>query len=124
MNTPMGYVKNFTADTETPKRRIVTFGTSGGHVGLASVGTPILGVTGVRGAAEGDRVDVYMTEMQDVETGAAVAFGDYVTADADGRAIPAAPADGVQLDVLGQAMESAPSGALCPILIRPQQITG
>jgi hypothetical protein len=124
MNTPLGLVKSFTAETAIAKRRIVSFGTQDGHVVQSTSDTGILGVSGIRGAEAGGPVDVYLSEMQGVECGANVNAGDYITADADGKAIPAAPAEGEQMQVVGRAMESGPLGAILTILIQPQQITG
>jgi hypothetical protein len=120
----LGLVKSFTAETEIAKRRIVSFGNEEGHVIQSNSPDGVLGVSGIRGATAGDRVDVYLSEMHPLECGAAVVVGNYITADADGKAIPAAPAEGEQMQVVGRAMESGVAGAILTMLIQPQQITG
>lgn len=121
---PLGLVKNFTAETEIPKRRIVAFGATDGHVALAGGAAGVMGVSGIRGGKNGGRVDIYLSDFQDVEFGGPVANGDYVTADADGRAIKAAPGAGVTMDVVGRAFVTGPAGSTGTILVQPQQITG
>lgn len=121
---PLGLVKNFTAETLVNKRRIVAFGTGDGLVKQAASDTDTFGVSGVRGAQAGERLDVYLSGVHPVECGAVVVAGHFVTADADGRAIPAAPAAGVQMLVIGRALQSGGVGAQLDILIQPQQITG
>ena len=120
----MGLVKSFTAETEVTKRRIVSFGTEDRHVIQSTSQAGILGVSGIRGAAAGGSVDVYLSEIQGVECGAAVSAGDYITADAEGKAIPAVPAAGTRMQVVGRAMESGGAGAILAMLIQPQQISG
>jgi hypothetical protein len=122
--TPLGLVKNFTAETEVPKRRIVKFGSGESKVSLADSTADAFGVSGIRGAAPGARLDVYLSDIQPVECGALVTAGDYVVADATGRAIPAAPAAGDHVRVIGRALQTGPENAICDILILPQQITG
>ena len=121
----LGLVKNFVAAAAIAKYRIVSFGASEGQVVQSTSDAGVLGVTGPRGAAAaGDRIDIYLSEIRDVEFGAPVTFGDYVTADATGRAVKAAPGAGVKMEVLGRAMETGPVGTIGKIKIEPQQITG
>ena len=121
---PLGLVKNFTAETAIPKRRIVAFGAVDGFAALAVAAPGVMGVSGIRGADVGGRVDIYLSDFHDVEFGGAVANGDYVTADADGRAIKAAPGAGLTMDVVGRAFATGPAGSIGSILVQPQQITG
>lgn len=122
--TNFGLVKNFTTETLVNKRRIVAFGASSGLVKQAIGDADTFGVSGVRGAQSGERLDVYLDGVRSVECAVVVTAGQFVTADADGRAIPAAPAAGVQMLVIGRALESGGVGAQLDILIQPQQITG
>ena len=122
--TPLGRIKNFTADTAIGKRRIVKFGASEGRVAQADGAAGLLGVSGVRGADAGARIDVYLSDIQPVELGGAVAYGDWLTSDANGKAIVAAPAEGVTMEVIGRAMAAAGAGAIIDADIAPQQITG
>lgn len=122
--TPLGLVKNFTADTVIEKRRIVQFGSGEARAAIATGGTRLLGVSGVRGAQQGERIDVYLGDIQSLELGGAVAYGDYLTADATGKAIKAEPAVGVQIEVIGRALADAVAGAIIDVRINPQQIMG
>lgn len=124
MNTPMGLVKSFTAETAVAKRRIVSFGTEDGQVIQSTSQAGVLGVSGIRGADAGGAVDVYLSDLQGIECSAPVTRGDYITADAEGKGIPAAPAADAQMQVVGRAMESGSAGAILTVLIQPQQITG
>ena len=47
-----------------------------------------------------------------------------MTADADGKAVAAAPGSGVNIRVAGVALVSAASGDIIPVLLAPQQIQG
>lgn len=122
--TPMGRIKNFTADTDVAKFRIVKFGGGEGRAAQANGTAGLLGVSGVRGAKAGDRLDVYLDDIQPVELGGPVAFGDYLTSDANGKAIKAEPAADAQMDVIGRAMAAAAAGAIIDALIERGQITG
>ena len=79
----------------------MSFGASEGQVIQSTSDAGVLGVSGIRGAEAGARVDVYLSDIQDIECGALVTAGDYVTADAEGKAIPAAPAADAQMQVVG-----------------------
>lgn len=121
----LGLIKNFTANGTINKRRITAFGAAEGEAVQASADTAYLGVSGIRGAAQaGSRIDVYMDGFCDVEFGGAVAYGDPLTSDADGKAIAAAPGAGVTMNILGRAMTSGVAGSYGPAHIAPQQITG
>lgn len=121
----LGLIKNFVATATIPKYRIVGFGPEEGKASPATPASKLLGVSGVRGAKEASsRVDVYMSDIQPVEFGAAVAFGDWLVPDAEGRAIPAAPAADAQVEVIGRAMEAGGEGTIGKAHINVQQITG
>ncbi|MEP3298557.1 MAG: hypothetical protein ABJO27_19145 [Pseudoruegeria sp.] len=122
--TPMGLIKNYTAETLVNKKRIVSFGTSEGLVAQSVSDAGMFGVSGIRGAQAGERLDVYLSDEQTVEYGGPINYGNYVTADVDGRAIVAAPAVGVQMFVIGRALETGGVDVFGKILIQPQQITG
>jgi len=121
-----GLIKNMTASAAILPRRIVKFTATEGEVAEAAANTDLLlGVTGPRGAAAiGDRVDVYLDGIRDVEFGGVVTQGDFVTSDASGKAIAAAPAAGVNEVVIGRAMVSAVAGDIGSILIQPGRIQG
>jgi len=117
----LGLVKNYTAEGVIAKNRIVKFGAADKQIAQASAATDnFAGVTGVNGAdGAGDRVDIYKTDIQDIEFGGTVAAGDPLTADADGKAIKAAPTAGSNVRCIGTAEVSAVSGDIAPAHISP-----
>ena len=120
-----GLVKNFTALALMASYRIAGYGADEGQAAQATGDEPYLGVTGVRGAAAANsRIDVYMDQIRDIEFGGVVAYGDWLTSDADGKAITAAPAADAQMNVIGRAMTAGVAGSIGKAHINPQQITG
>jgi len=120
-----GLIKNFTANGTIEKRRIVAFGAAEGEAVQASGNTAFLGVSGIRGAAiAGARIDVCMDDIRDIEFGSAVSYGDWLTSDADGKAITAAPVAGALMNVIGKAMTGGVAGSIGKVHVTPQQITG
>ena len=117
--------KNFIAETAVTRYRIVKFGSSDGNVVQAAAATDaMIGVVAELDAAGGERVDVHLAGLAEVEFGGTVTRGALVTADSQGRAVAAAPAAGVNNRVIGVAMVSAASGDIASVLIAPQQIQG
>ena len=120
-----GLIKNCTSNGAIEKRRIVGFGAVEGEAVQATGDQPYLGVTGPRGAeAAGSRVDVQMDGLRDLDFGGVIAYGDWITADANGKGIVADPAADAQMNVIGRAMESGVDGSYGKVQIIPQQITG
>lgn len=120
-----GLIKNFTADGPIEKRRLVTFGVSEGHVVRAGIGVPLLGTTAIRGAkAAGERVDVCLSELREVEFGGPVAFGDPLTSDATGRAVKAEPAPGAKVHCIGRAMSAGGVGVIGHTTVQPFYLHG
>ena len=121
----LGLIKNFTADGTIARYRIVAFGAAEGEAAQATGDHPYLGTAMVRGAKEaGSRVDVAMDNLRDIEFGGAVAFGDWLTSDASGRAVTAAPAADAKMNVIGRAMTAGVVGSIGKVHVNPQQITG
>jgi hypothetical protein len=120
----VGFIKHYTAQGEIPQNRIVAFGASEGSVKLATSDAGIFGVSGIRGAKDGAGLDVYLDQFRPVKFGGTIAFGDPVTADAQGRAVKAQPAPGATMFIIGFAQASGPEGAIGDVHISPQQITG
>lgn len=125
MQAHMGFIKNYVADGLIKKNRLITFGAEEGHMAVAGVGDVLVGTSGIRGAAAtGDRIDVYHDQIRPVEYGAAVAYGDPLTADAEGRAIKAEPAVDASLPIIGRAMEAGGVGAIGSVFIQPSILYG
>ncbi|MDX5595312.1 capsid cement protein [Pseudovibrio sp. SPO723] len=119
-----GLIKNFTSQGATEKYRLIAPGTKGGHTKCAALDEKILGTSGVRGAKDGERLDVYLDGIRPVTFGGDVAFGDPLTSDAQGRAIKAEPASGVTIAIGGHAMCTATAGAVGDMHVLPGYITG
>lgn len=119
-------IRNFIASGAMTHRRLVKWTATDGVVAQASAATDkIAGVVDYpNGAADGERVDVVLFGIADVEYGGTVAAGAPVTSDASGKAVAAAPATGVNNDVAGRPLLSAVSGDFVKTLINPGKMQG
>lgn len=124
MNSPTKTL-TFDAGAAITKRRIVKPGSADYAVIQGAAATDfLLGVTTDVDADADDRVDVIVSGVAEVEYGGAVTRGALLTADADGKAVVAAPAAGVNNRVIGIAVISGVSGDIGSVLISPHQIQG
>lgn len=121
-----GLIKNYTADATIGKYRIVKMGSADGNVAQAAAATDLLiGVTSrVTAEAAGDRVDVIRSGLAEVEYGGAVTRGAKLTADANGKAVAAAPAAGVNNQIIGVAEVSGVAGDIGSVFIAPGVMQG
>ena len=104
-------LKAYTATTAIAAYSLVKFGANDGEVQLATAATDlIIGCNDRIPAAIGDRTDIVRTGIVEVVYGASVTRGQELTADASGRAIPAAPAAGSNVTVIGIAEVSGVVG--------------
>jgi len=119
-------IKNFVAGAAIAAFRIVKFDSSDGTVIQAAAATDAsIGVCAQPGgAASADRCDVAVQGLAEVEFGGNVTRGGPVTADADGKAVAAAPAQGVNNRVIGYALKSQASGDIGSILLAPSVMQG
>ncbi len=123
----LGLVRNETASGAIAPYRIVARDAGGAKTvkQAAAAANPICGVSGVRGSAKAQQhIDVYMDDVRIVEFGAAVNAGDPLTADADGKAIPAVPGDDKTIRIIGFALETGGAGVLGAVHITPQTMRG
>ena len=110
--------KNYTAEGAIAAHRIVKFGAADGGVAQAAARTDlVIGVNEALPVAAGERVDVIRAGIADVEFGGNVTRGQPVTADADGKAVVAAPAAGVNAHIVGFAEVSAVAGDIAPVTL-------
>jgi len=117
--------KTFKAEAAVTKRRFVKPGAADGQVvQAAAVGDAIIGVSAEIDAAINERCDVHMAGLAEIEYGGTVARGDFLTSDATGRALAAAPGAGVNNNVGGRAMVSGVIGDIGTVLIAPGRIQG
>lgn len=121
-----GLIKTFLAGATINPYRIVKFGADDDHVVQgAAASDSLIGVADRLGAdAAEDRCDVVLQGVTKVELGGTVARGALVTADADGRAVAAAPAAGANNRVIGVAMVSGVVGDIGSVLIQPSSLQG
>lgn len=122
----LGTIKNFTSAGAIASYRIVAAGASDGIVKQATAASDkLLGCTGVgRVDAADKRIDVCLDNIQQIEFGGDVAFGDPLTSDAQGRAIKAEPAAGANVRVVGNALESGSLGVIGYVHIVPSTLQG
>lgn len=119
-------VKTFTAGGAIAHGRLVKVGAADGAVLQCSAAAD--GIFGVSdcpgGVAQGGRVDVVLLGMTELEFGGTVARGTLVTSDADGKAVAAAPAAGVNNGTGGRNAVTAAAGDRLPHFFIPGQIQG
>ena len=120
-------IRTYTCETAIPNRRQVKPGSVDGKVALATSSTDlIIGVSDCPGdAAIGDRIDIVLFGETEVDVGGTVGFGAYITADANGKAIAAAPAAGVNARTGGLLHQGAAvSGDIAKAFVNPNRIQG
>lgn len=128
MSRASSVIKTLTATAAVIEAfRIVKFdGTTKTAVLKASAATdaPIGVAEGIDIAASG-RVDVVMSGLAKVVAGAAFNPGAYLTSDASGRAVAAAPAAGTNNGIVGIAVEEATAaGDVVEVFVSPQSRQG
>lgn len=120
-----GLIKNYVAEGAVTKRRIVMHGTADGQAALADGSTAkLLGVSTDIDSADTARVDVQLSGQVEIEFGGTVARGDWLTSDATGRAVAAAPGAGVNAEVIGKADVSGVIGDVASVNLSLGQIQG
>lgn len=112
------FAKTYQADGGVPARRIVAFTQD---VGVATLATGafarLLGVNVQPGdVKDGERMDVALEGIDDVDFAVAAEAGDWVTADEDGRAIPATETG---CSVIGRVMEPVEADCIGSVQILP-----
>ncbi|MEW6562720.1 MAG: DUF2190 domain-containing protein [Pseudomonadota bacterium] len=117
--------RNFKAEAAIPAFTLVKPGTVDGNVvAAAAVTDSIIGVTTDIPAALGERADVILAGVADVLYGGAVVRGDWLTCDASGRAVSAAPGAGVNNNVIGRALVSGVLGDVGSVSLSTNRIQG
>jgi len=82
-------------------------------------GAKSLGVSDSMGAPAGGMCDVVQLGWGEVRVGANVAFGDPLTADANGHAVPAVPTAGTDVRIVGYAMADGGPDDIIPLNVVP-----
>jgi hypothetical protein len=121
-----GLVTNHTADAAIAAYRIVKFGAADGNIAQAAAAADLsIGVTDrLAAAAAGDRIDVVRSGIAEVQYGGNVTRGKKLTADANGKAIEAAPAAGANAQVIGTAEVSGVLDDIGSMFIAPSVMQG
>jgi len=131
-------IKNYDAAAAVTVRRIVRFDSSSPNPSVqhataatdSSIGVSTMsgdsqpsGTPGV--IASGNRVDVILLGITELEAGAAFSAGALLTADSTGRGIVAAPAAGVNNRVVGIALQPASAaGDIVQMCVNPISLQG
>ncbi|MFQ5737336.1 MAG: capsid cement protein [Thermodesulfobacteriota bacterium] len=104
---------------------IAKFGADDDTLSQATASTEeLVGVFQHTTSAAGEEVRVMLTGISRVVLGGTVTRGAYLTADANGKAVAAAPGAGVNAYVVGQAMASGVAGDIIPVLLKQGRIQG
>jgi len=120
-----GLIKTYEASGAVPGNCIVQAGPVEGTVVAASGSAgSFLGVSGQLAAADGAAVEIVHSGIVDVQLGASVSFGDWITSDDLGCAVKAAPGQGETCEVIGKALETGSSGDIIRMLMTITLIKG
>jgi len=117
-------IKSFDADSTINPYRIVKFSSDGAVVQAAAATDFLVGISNSLGATTGERCDVVLEDIAEVEYGGNVTRGALLTSDANGKAVVAAPASGVNNRIVGLAMVSGVSGDIGSVLLERCLIQG
>lgn len=126
MTTPT-LIKNFLAGSGGVRQfRIVKLGAADGQVVEATaVADFLLGVSCQPGtAANGERCDVVLSGIADVQAGGTITRGALITTDNAGRAVAAAPSAGANNRILGVAMVGAATDDIIQVLLSQGSVQG
>jgi hypothetical protein len=116
---------NYLATAVIAPYLLVKYGAADGEVVPASGPTDlIIGGNGNIGAALGDRIDIIVEDYVEVRLGGTVTRGDKLTADANGLAVTAAPATGVNAHIIGYATVSGVLNDIIWMRIAPSVMQG
>ncbi|MFB2553345.1 hypothetical protein [Ensifer soli] len=120
------HTQTFVASGAIGHRRLVKFTSNDGEVALATAATDlVIGVTDFpNGAVSGGRVDVVMFGPTEVDVGGTITPGAYFVADANGKAVAAAPATGVNNNVGGRLSVNGADGDIARCFVNPVRIQG
>lgn len=104
---------------------IVKFGADDDTVSQATASTEdLVGVVQHTTAAAGDECRVMKAGITKVKLGGTVTRGAKLTADANGKAVAAAPGAGVNANIIGIAEASGVADDLIPMLLAPGRVQG
>jgi len=120
-----GLTKSFQAEGTINPFRIVKVGAADyGALQAAAVSDKFLGISTEVDTASGERLDVVHERIADLKLGGTVARGDFLTTDASGQGVTAAPAGGTNNQVIGRALTSGVNGDIIPVMVAPSTLQG
>lgn len=103
----VAFIRSYKAEAAVEKFRIVKFGAADDQVVKgAAVGDNLIGISMEVDSAINEMCDVVKQGPAQVVCGGAVTRGDKLTTDANGKAVVAAPAAGVNNNIVGVADQS------------------
>lgn len=118
-------IKTFTAGGAIAPYRIVRCSAADTVVQAAAATEALLGATMDVAPASGERTDVVLSGIAVIEAGGAIALTAWVTSDAQGRAVAAAPGAGVNHRIIGIPLEPAvAAGDLIRVALSPGSLQG
>lgn len=119
------FLRNYTTQAATAAYRLAKFGSADNTVIQSAAATDeIIGVFDELAHASGERADVVRGGPCLVQLGGTVTRGDWLTSDADGKAVTAAPATGSNVSTIGRAEVSGVAGDIVPHVLVIGQIQG
>ncbi|MEI9885917.1 MAG: hypothetical protein WDN08_05335 [Rhizomicrobium sp.] len=118
------YTRTFVASGAIGGRRFAKYGADDTLMAKATAAADlIMGVTERIDAADGERVDVVLSGPAEVVLGDTVTRGQYLTADADGAAVPCAPGAGTKAQYGAKALQSGVVGDFIEVMVERGQLT-
>ncbi|ALG67879.1 DUF2190 family protein [Beggiatoa leptomitoformis] len=116
MNPNNQLIKCYQAGADVAPYLIVKIGASAGYVVPAAAETDkLLGVANSLNITSGDRVDIVQAGIAEVTCGDVVAFGDWLTTDANGKAVATTTAGD---ELIGKALSGGVAEQVIPVLIQ------
>lgn len=124
MTNPL-LIKSFKATAAAIAGYLIVKASAGAAtIELAGASTdPLLGATGNLGVEAGGMGDITMVGWSEVRLGGTVAFNDPLTADANGKAIKALPANSTQVRLIGYAMAAGDADDIIPYQVALGQLS-
>jgi hypothetical protein len=121
-----GLTKTFIAGAAITRRRIIKFDNVDGQVLQAAAATDAsFGVSDMSAdCVTGDRVEVRLTNVAEIDVGGAITRGAPITSDASGKAVAAAPAAGANVRIIGFALATYASGDIGDFFLNPGVMQG
>lgn len=120
-----GLTKTFTAGGAIPRRRLVKFSADGIVVLATAAADLVIGVSDMSAdVALGERVDIRLTGVAEVDAGGACTRGQLLVSDANGKVVDAAPVAGANVRAIGFPIVSAVNGDIVDVFLSPSRPQG